>query len=289
MHGLRLPLVRRHLLAWGLALIGSAGGAADVARGDLLQLADGSPPVAGQLIEENAREVKFQVWDAAGRKTVTTYPATAVLRVIRTIDPTTLEKLPSLPPSETLVVAETLLAITEDAAATASGLGLLRDLLARDDLEPALRQAVERLQVNALRPGLARARWQQALARGAQQRKLSEANEVDDPWAWYLTRLDETTQVAWRQALQQDRHPAAGAAANPTPNVAAIPRERLLQAILRTEQTLPAQDPRTEWCGELRASLAANDYSALVTILRLELLLHTTPALGTPSATGQQP
>lgn len=289
MNYLRLPLVRRHLLAWGLALIGGAGGAADVASGDLLQLADGSPPVAGRLLEENAHEVNFQVWDVAGRQTPTTYPATAVLRVIRTIDPATLEKLPSLPPSETLVVAETLLAITEDAAATASGLGLLRDMLARDDLEPALRQAVERLQVNALRPGLARARWQQAMARSTQQLTLPEAHDVDDPWVWYLTRLDETTQVAWRQAMQQDRHPASGAASNPTTNMAAIPREQLLQAILRTEQAWPAHAPRTAWCGELRAALAADDYSALVTILRLELLLQTTPPAATPSAIERQP
>jgi hypothetical protein len=285
----RPPALTRSWLAWVLLLTWSTGGAANIAHGDLLQLTDGSPPFAGRLIEENAREVKFQVWDANGKKRVVTYPASAVLRVIRTLDPATLEQLPRRPPSESLIVAETLLAITEDAAATASGLDLLRETLARDDLEPALRQAVERLQVNNLRPGLARARWQLSLAQTTPQPSHTEALSPDDPWEWHLARLDEPTRSAWRQALTQDRHPTPGATPSPAQDRAAIPRQQLQQAIFKTEQALPPRDPRTDWCSELRATLNTDDFSALVTILRLELLLQSTPARDTPAAPGRHP
>lgn len=257
-------------LGWG---VGSAN-----VRGDLLQLADGSPPVAGRLIEENAREVKFQTWDPSGQAPVTTYPAALVQRVIRTIDPATLEQLPEQPPRESLRVAETLLAITQDAAAVACGQGLLRDLLRRDDLEPAVRQAVERLQLNSLQPGLARARSQRSLHLAGLRIDPADVHTATDPWIWYLERVDEAIQAEWREALRQDRRPSLEslpATSSPTTDPqAGIPRQHLRAALLRSEQAWPATDPRADWCRQMQASLAADDYSALLTILRLELLLQ---------------
>lgn len=269
---------------WGVVL-GWGVGSANV-RGDLLQLADGSPPVAGRLIEENASEVKFQTWDPSGQTPVTTYPAALVQRVIRTVDPATLEQLPEQPPSESLRVAETLLAITQDAAAVACGQGLLRDLLRRDDLEPALRQAVERLQLNSLQPGLARARSQRSLHLAGLRIDPAEVHTATDPWIWYLERVDEAIKAEWREALRQDRQPSVESSpttSSPTTDLpAGIPRQHLRAALLRSEQAWPATDPRAAWCRQMQSSLSADDYSALLTLLRLELLLQPAAPLERP-------
>jgi hypothetical protein len=286
------------LWAWcSVVAMGWGVGSVD-ARGDLLQLADGSPPVAGRLIEENSREVKFQTWDPTDRTPVTTYPAALVQRVIRTIDPATLEPLPGQPPSETLRVAETLLAITPDAAAVACGQGLLRDLLQREDLEPAVRRAVERLQADSLRPGLARARSQLALHLAGLRIDPVEVQTATDPWVWYLERVDEAIKAEWREALRQDREPPAQsppaqlppaqsprAMSSPTTALpAGVPRQHLRAALSRAEQAWPATDPRADWCRQMQASLAVDDYSALLTILRLELLLQPASQPGRPKA-----
>jgi hypothetical protein len=245
--------------------------------GDLLWLNHQSATVSGLLLEENSRGITFRVRRASGEPETRFYPAAEILRVVRTVNLEILTTLPQMPAVEGLHLAETWLAIPQDDEAAAQGQLVLRQLLGRDDLEPELRVAVERLLFSSLRPGLTRERlWRQAVGRPADRPVATtpvEPPAPPDAWEWYAARLTSATRVAWLEAIREDRRRAAPA----TPDgrwpssPENVPRSQLQAAIRPALEATPAEDPLHAWISEVAKSLAADDVEALLTVMRLEL------------------
>lgn len=229
--------------------------------GDVLLLSQPDRQVSGILVEQTPERVVFDVRDLKNQVNRQEFRSADVRKLIRTIDPLILNDVENRSSEELFEFAENLVSLAGDQEAYFQAQRILNVLLQRSDVEPGLREAVERLKLVSIGQGLERSRLlRQWIESG---RPLPASIGSSEPILWRIQAISPKDRTQIRDILRASR-------------TAQVQVEFVLQAIvvlreqhINESSVVVLCDQLIQWC----ESADANSIDLGVRLLRMEIFL----------------